>query len=65
MHRLHLDLYLVLLGTFEAVLLGTFEAVLEEQYADHSYVCPQVVLLGESNIALFAFRFIFGLIGDL
>ena len=27
------------------------------------YVCPQIVLLGKSNNALFAFRFIFGLIG--
>ena len=42
----------------------TFEVVKEEQYADHSsvevmlflYVCPKVVLLDESNIALFAFR---------
>ena len=28
------------------------------------YVCPQVVLLDKSNIALFAFRFSFGDIGD-
>ena len=40
----------------------TFEVVKEEQYADHFsvevmlflYVCPKVVLLDESNIALFA-----------
>ena len=41
-----------------------FEEVKEEQYADHSsvevllflYVCPKVVLLNESNVALFPFR---------
>ena len=29
------------------------------------YVCPQVVLLDKSNIAMFALRFSFGDIGDV
>ena len=51
----------------------TFEAVKEEQCSDHSSlevllflnVCPQVVLLDESNIALFAFEITFVILREI
>ena len=51
----------------------TLEAVSEKQNSDHFsaeafwflHACPQVVLLDESYIALFAFRITFVILGEI